>query len=233
MSRTSWRSRPSTTRSGSSRADHADLYEQRGKPGPPPQGIIQFGEVGNRCRPTRRAPPSAAKEIMKSAQTDVPASWNDSSARRARTRAPWQRCCGRGELEAVWMPDERCRILRRRLARRVQLVRARSRSKNEIHASLQRRLQAKPPCSGLFGVKGRRWLAALELASEERESVDAGMRDVEVSRRGDRGGGEADREAGAVVAGDPAADDRPRCEPHLRSVVHRRDRTNATPDPAR
>ena len=33
----------------------------------------------------------------------------------------------RGELEAVWMPDERCRILRRRLARREQLVRSRSR----------------------------------------------------------------------------------------------------------
>ena len=29
----------------------------------------------------------------------------------------------KGELEAVWMPDERCRILRRRLARREQLVR--------------------------------------------------------------------------------------------------------------
>jgi transposase len=83
------------------------------------------------------------------------------------------------ELEAVWMPDERCRILRRRLARREQLVRARTRSKNEIHASLQRRLQAKPPCSDLFGVKGRRWLAELELPLEERESVDAAMRHVE------------------------------------------------------
>ena len=59
----------------------------------------------------------------------------------------------RGELEAVWMPDERCRILRRRLARREQLVRSRTRAKNEVHASLQRRLQAKPPCSDLFGVK--------------------------------------------------------------------------------
>ena len=85
----------------------------------------------------------------------------------------------RGELEAVWMPDERCRILRRRLARREQLMRARTRSKNEIHASLQRRLQAKPPCSDLFGVKGRQWLAALELPLEERESVDAGMRHIE------------------------------------------------------
>ena len=85
----------------------------------------------------------------------------------------------RGELEAVWMPDERCRILRRRLARREQLVHARSRSKNEIHAVLQRRLQAKPPCSDLFGVKGRQWLCSLELPAEERESVDAGMRHIE------------------------------------------------------
>src|ERR1700733_8276674 len=51
----------------------------------------------------------------------------------------------KGELDAVWMPDERCRILRRRLARREQLMRARTRSKNEIQAALQRRLQAKPP----------------------------------------------------------------------------------------
>jgi transposase len=85
----------------------------------------------------------------------------------------------RGELEAVWMPDERCRILRRRLARREQLVRSRSRAKNEIHAVLQRRLQGKPPCSDLFGVKGREWLSTLELPLEERESVDAGIRQIE------------------------------------------------------
>jgi transposase len=84
-----------------------------------------------------------------------------------------------GELEAVWMPDERCRVLRRRLARREQLVRSRTRSKNEIHAVLHRRLQGKPPCSDLFGVKGRAWLAGLELPLEERESVDAGIRHVE------------------------------------------------------
>jgi transposase len=85
----------------------------------------------------------------------------------------------KGELEAVWMPDERCRILRRRLARREQLVRSRTRAKNEIHACLHRRLQPKPPCSDLFGVKGRQWLAGLELPTEERESVDAAMRHVE------------------------------------------------------
>ena len=52
-------------------------------------------------------------------------------------------------------------------------------TKNEVHACLQRRLQGKPPCSDLFGVKGRQWLAGLELPLEERESVDAAMRHVE------------------------------------------------------
>jgi transposase len=85
----------------------------------------------------------------------------------------------KGELESVWMPDQRCRVLRRRLARREQLVHARTRAKNEIHAVLQRRLQVKPPSSDLFGVKGRQWLAGLELPLEERESVDAALRHVE------------------------------------------------------
>jgi transposase len=84
----------------------------------------------------------------------------------------------KGELDAVWMPDERCRVLRRRLARREQLIRGRTRSKNEIQAVLARRLAGKPPCSDLFGVKGRQWLAGLELPGEERESVDAGLRHI-------------------------------------------------------
>ena len=74
----------------------------------------------------------------------------------------------RGELDAVCMPDERCRILRRRLARREQLMRTRTRSKNEIRAVLARRLQGKPPFSDLFGVKGRQWLA---VASPVRGSI--------------------------------------------------------------
>jgi transposase len=84
-----------------------------------------------------------------------------------------------GELDAVWMPDERCRVMRRRLARREQLVRSRSRSKNEIHAVLMRRLKGKPPVSDLFGVKGRRWLRELELPVEEAETVGSALRHVE------------------------------------------------------
>jgi len=72
-----------------------------------------------------------------------------------------------GELDAVWMPDERCRVMRRRLARREQLVRAPRRSKNEIHAVLMRRLKGRPPMSDLFGVKGSTWLRERELPVEE------------------------------------------------------------------
>ena len=52
-----------------------------------------------------------------------------------------------GELDGVWTPHERIRAMRRRLARRAQLVRARSRAKNEIHAVLMRCLQDRPPAS--------------------------------------------------------------------------------------
>jgi transposase len=79
-------------------------------------------------------------------------------------------------LDAVWMPDERTQVMRRRLARRRQLVQTRASTKNEIHAVLMRRLKGRPPASDLFGVKGRAWLRSLELPLEEQETVDAGLR---------------------------------------------------------
>src|SRR3954469_25877797 len=84
-----------------------------------------------------------------------------------------------GSLDSVWMPDERTRVMRRRLARRSQLVCARTRVKNEIHAILMRRLKGRSDPSDLFGRKGRAWLAALELPVEERETLDSGLRQID------------------------------------------------------
>jgi transposase len=58
------------------------------------------------------------------------------------------------------------------------LVRTRTRVKNEVHAVLMRRLVGKPPCSDLFGVKGRRWLRSLSLPPEEAETVGAALRHI-------------------------------------------------------
>jgi transposase len=105
------------------------------------------------------------------------------------------RLAAAGSLEGIWMPDERTRALRRRLERRAQLVRAKSRAKNEIHAALMRRLIAKPKVSDLFGVSGRRWLRRLELPDCERETVDGCLRQIEFL--------EAEIEASdRVIAGD-------------------------------
>jgi transposase len=41
-----------------------------------------------------------------------------------------------------------------------------------------RRLKGKPPCSDLFGVKGRRWLRRLSLPPEEAETVQAALRHI-------------------------------------------------------
>ena len=84
-----------------------------------------------------------------------------------------------GSLDSVWMPDERTRVMRRRLARRSQLVAARTRAKNEVHAILMRRLKGRPEVSDLFGKQGRAWLAELELPVEERETLDSGLRQID------------------------------------------------------
>ncbi len=84
-----------------------------------------------------------------------------------------------GSLDGLWMPDQQTRALRRRLARRSQLVRARTRAKNECHAALVRRLIKKPAVSDLFGLAGREWLREVELPVEERETVDGCLRQIE------------------------------------------------------
>ena len=93
----------------------------------------------------------------------------------ARTLA---RLLAAGSLDGVWMPDEATWVMRRRLSRRSQLVWARNRAKNQVHAVLMRQLVGRPPFSDVFGIKGRQWLAELELAFEERETVDSAVRQI-------------------------------------------------------
>jgi transposase len=83
-----------------------------------------------------------------------------------------------GFLPAVWLPDEQTRVLRRRISARAQLVRQRTRAKNQVHATLVRNLKGKPPVSDLFGARGRSWLAAQELPADEQETVAACLRQI-------------------------------------------------------
>jgi transposase len=84
-----------------------------------------------------------------------------------------------GFLPEVWAVDEQTRVLRRRVARRAQLVKQRTREKNQVHAILIRNLKSRPPVTDLFGVEGRRWLAEQELPPDEREMADACLRQID------------------------------------------------------
>lgn len=82
-------------------------------------------------------------------------------------------------LAEVWVPDPDTSALRRRVARRAGLVRARTRVKNEVHAVLARCLIGRPPVSDLFGKKGRAWLAGLVLPEEEPQTLTSGLRHID------------------------------------------------------
>lgn len=78
-------------------------------------------------------------------------------------------------IPEVWVPDPATRALRRRIAQRRALVQQRTRLRNQIHAALMRSLVS-CPYSDLFGRAGRRWLAAVRLASDEREGLESALR---------------------------------------------------------
>jgi transposase len=84
-----------------------------------------------------------------------------------------------GVLPTVWVEDERTRCLRRLTSRRAQLVRQRTRVKNEVTAVLVRNLAGRPPASDLFGKRGRAWLETLKLPGDERQTADACLRQVD------------------------------------------------------
>ena len=82
-------------------------------------------------------------------------------------------------IPRVWITDETTRALRRLTSRRAQLVRQRTRVKNEATAVLVRNLKGRPPASDLFGKRGRQWLTELELPADEHDTVAACLRQID------------------------------------------------------
>jgi transposase len=84
-----------------------------------------------------------------------------------------------GFLPSVWLADEETQALRRQVARRAHIVRQRTRLKNRVQAILHRNLVPRCPAADLFGHKGRSWLAEQELAADERQAVEALLRQLD------------------------------------------------------
>jgi transposase len=82
-------------------------------------------------------------------------------------------------IPAVWIGDDRVRMLRRLVSRRRGLVKRRTQIKNEISAALHRNLKGRNPATDPFGKKGRQWIAAQQLPIDERLTVDGGLRQLD------------------------------------------------------
>jgi transposase len=139
---------------------------------------VALEATGNALAIARRLEPHVARVVV-ATRTELRAITEakvKTDRRDARTLA---RLLAAGLLHGCWLPDEPTRALRRRLARRAQLVRQRTRGKNEVHAVLMRTLKGRPPMSDAFGRGGRVWLAALELPADERETVDGCLRQID------------------------------------------------------
>jgi transposase len=107
-----------------------------------------------------------------------------------------------GFLPEVWLPDAETERRRRLVARRKQVVRHRTRVKNETHAILAAHLVPPCPHAELFNGPGRAWLAHQALPDDEREAIARHLREL------DRLGEDLavlDREIAEATVDDPAA----------------------------
>ena len=105
-----------------------------------------------------------------------------------------------GFLPEVWVPDAETERRRRLVARRNQVVRHRTRVKNEIHAILAAHLVPPCPHAELFNRPGRAWLARQVLPEDERAAIDRHLREL------DRLGEDLavlDRDIGVAIVDDP------------------------------
>jgi transposase len=84
-----------------------------------------------------------------------------------------------GYLPEIWTPDAATERLRRLVARRYQVVRHRTRVKNEVHAILAAHLVPKCPHADLFSQRGRAWLARQVVPNDERAAIERNIRDLD------------------------------------------------------
>jgi transposase len=84
-----------------------------------------------------------------------------------------------GYLPEIWAPDADTERMRRLVARRYQVVRHRTRIKNEIHAILHAHLIPKCPHSDLFNGRGRDWLARQPVPDDERFAIARHVRELD------------------------------------------------------
>jgi transposase len=84
-----------------------------------------------------------------------------------------------GFLPEIWTPDAETERKRRLTARRYQVVRHRTRIKNEVHAILHAHLVPKCPHSDLFNRRGRGWLTRQALPDDEREAIGRHLRELD------------------------------------------------------
>lgn len=105
-----------------------------------------------------------------------------------------------GYLPEIWTPDATTERLRRLVARRYQVVRHRTRTKNEVHAILHAHLIPRCPHADLFNRRGRGWLARQPLPDDEQVAIERHVREL------DRLGEDLavlDREIAESTLGDP------------------------------
>jgi transposase len=84
-----------------------------------------------------------------------------------------------GFLPEIWTPDATTERKRRLTARRYQVVRHRTRIKNEVHSILHAHLIPKCPHADLFNRRGREWLARQPLPDDEREAINRHVRELD------------------------------------------------------
>ena len=84
-----------------------------------------------------------------------------------------------GDLPEIWTPDAETERKRRLTARRYQVVRHRTRIKNEVHSILHAHLVPMCPHSELFNRPGREWLKRQVPPDDEREAIDRHLRELD------------------------------------------------------